>query len=165
MANFGYRSIEQCAIVVDDEHIIENRIYVAHLVSGKHHNLVVAHAGGYNLAELALARNVEAVGGLVHKQHASVGGKCEAHKHLFLLTHRQCLEIHIEVVHFKHLEIAHHIIHAETRIECAIHLGIFAKRYRWQLKFLGHDKNIGELLGQTLAHILATEYYRALHRR
>ena len=132
-----------------------------HLVGRDDQRAVFRHILGHHLAELALRRDIESIGRLVHQQHLRAGSKGEAHKHLLFLTHREGIELQVGG-EFKILQTSLQYLTGETRIERLVDFHIRIKRHRGQVELLGYDEDLLQRFRQTLACFNTIKANRAL---
>ena len=125
--------------------MIEQLLYIVHLMGGDDDGSFVGHIHGNHFAELLLRRDVEAVGGLVHQQIAGAAGKGERHQDLLLLAHGETAGVERR----RQVELLQALVQhlrREVRIERPIGIDILRQRHRRQFELLGHDV---EVLQQT----------------
>ena len=68
--------------------MVEDAFYVFHLMGGDDDELTFVAALADKVAKLLLARDVKAVGWLVHQQHFGMRSHGKGHENLFALTER-----------------------------------------------------------------------------
>ena len=134
--------------------MVQNGADVTHLMGRNQDHLLVGHAGADEFAELALAGDVQTVGGLVHEDDAGVGGQGKGHEHFLLLAHRHRVELDIQVAaHLEDVEVALHVLATELGVEWCIDAHILAQGEVRHLKFLRYQLDVAHGLGQTAAHV------------
>ena len=123
--------------------MVQQRLYIVHLMGGDDERSVFRHMLGNDLAELALRRDIQSVGGLVHQQELGIRGEGKRHEHLLLLTHREGIQLHVRRK-FKIMKTALQHFHTELGIERAVDLDILAKRHCRQVELLGYDEYLAQ---------------------
>ncbi len=80
--------------------MVQYFVNVTHLMGGNDNRLVVRHTRSQKFAELALSRNIQSIGRLIHQQQGSIGGQRKTHEDFLFLPHGQGSQISIHI----HLE-------------------------------------------------------------
>jgi len=78
-----YILIQQNAVVVYNQQMVDQALQVAHLVGGDDDAPIFVGNGGHNPSELSLGGNIESVGRLVEQKQPGVCGNAESDHLLF----------------------------------------------------------------------------------
>ena len=138
--------------------MVEQQLYIVHLVSTDDERLFLTHACNHHLAEEALREDVESVGGFVEQQILGVCGQSDADVHLLLLTHRETAQIDLG----RHLELTQTLFQqfvTETGIEGLDGFYITSKADGRQVVLFWHDEDFREYLGIALASVHAIDLH------
>ena len=121
--------------------MIQQRFNIVYLMGRDNERTIASHILGNHLTELTLRRDIQSVGRLVHQQHTGVGSQGKGHKHLFLLSHREGIQLQV-ATQLKILQTALQNGCAEQGIEGAVNLYILIERHSGQVELLRNDKDI-----------------------
>ena len=125
---------------------VDERLHVAHLVSGDHERPVIAQRFRDQAAEESLGRNVETVGRLVQHEERGAGCESEREQELLLLAVREMRQLP-PARDLKLVDIAGHPFVVEPRIEGGAHGDEFPVRERGNVDGLGEHEEPGEQSG------------------
>ena len=121
-------------------------------MGGNDNRLVVRHTRSQEFTELALPRNIQSIGRLIHQQQGSIGGQRKAHEDFLFLPHGQGSQISIHI-HLEEMQVLHHVFLTETGIELTVQFNIADQGNRRQLELLGYQKHVLQRDGQPAAHV------------